>query len=84
MWQCVSGKSIEEIQVLMVSELEDYTLNLKERGGKTEQIKATDVGLMYKLDEQLQTFNRYLTSKITYTFGKDKEILDSSIISYNG
>lgn len=138
----------------MAFELEVYTLNLKERRGKSEQVKAIDVGLMYNSEEELKKFkdsqnpftwiltyfntkgfklsvkityneklleeridallkkgveidleladcyiksqyhsksqkiidvkdtlNSYLTSKITYTLGKDKKILDSSIIN---
>lgn len=50
----VAGKRVEEVKEIMTSELEDYTLTLKERGGKTEQIKSADVGLKYASDEKIQ------------------------------
>lgn len=52
----VSGKTINDVKMLMTSELQNYTLNLKERGNKSEQIKASDVGLKYNLDEKLKEF----------------------------
>ena len=50
----VSGKSIEEAEKVMESELEKYTLILKERGGKTEQIKARDMGLKYSSNKEIE------------------------------
>lgn len=47
----VSRKSLEDVEVLMASRLQEYTLNLKERGGKSEQIEVIDVGLRYHPDE---------------------------------
>ncbi|WP_242876031.1 L,D-transpeptidase family protein [Cellulosilyticum sp. I15G10I2] len=47
----VSGKSVEAVEELMMSDLQNYRLDLKERGGKSEQIKAGDVGLSYESDE---------------------------------
>lgn len=47
----ISMKSIEDVEVLMASELQVYTLSLKERGRKSEQVKAADVGLRYESDE---------------------------------
>lgn len=52
----VSGKTVEEIKKQMTSELNAYTLNIKERDGKKEQIKASDINLKYKSDEQFQNF----------------------------
>jgi hypothetical protein len=43
----VSGKTVDAVEALMESELQDYTLTLKKRGGEIEQIKAADVGLRY-------------------------------------
>jgi lipoprotein-anchoring transpeptidase ErfK/SrfK len=48
----VSGKTIEEVEEIMESELQSYTINLKERGGKTEQINAGDIGLKYSSDKE--------------------------------
>jgi hypothetical protein len=52
----VSGKTIEDAKKLVTSELKSYTLNLKERKGTSEQIKADDIGLKYNLDEELKKF----------------------------
>lgn len=43
----VSGKSTQEVKEIMAAELEKYSLNLKERGEKEEQIKAGEIGLQY-------------------------------------
>lgn len=50
----VSGGTVEDIKALMAAELNVYTLNLKERGGKIEQIKAGDVGLQFASEEELK------------------------------
>lgn len=49
----VSGKSIEDTKRVIASELQKYTLILKEREGKSEQIKASDVDLKLGSDEEL-------------------------------
>jgi lipoprotein-anchoring transpeptidase ErfK/SrfK len=51
----VSTKSVAEAEQLMLSKLQDYTLTLKEIGGKSEQITAAQVGLKYPLQ---QSFNQ--------------------------
>jgi lipoprotein-anchoring transpeptidase ErfK/SrfK len=51
----VSAKSVTQAEQLMTSKLQDYTLTLKEVGGKSEQIRASEVGLTYP---SLQTFNQ--------------------------
>lgn len=50
----VSWKTIKDADELMMSEVQNYTLNLKERGGKSEQIKANDIGLKYNSGEKLK------------------------------
>jgi tetratricopeptide (TPR) repeat protein len=50
----VSGKTVEAVEALMESELRNYTLTLKKRGGESEQIKAEDVGLRYTSYEELK------------------------------
>lgn len=52
----VSGKTVEEIKEQMTSKLNTYTLNIKERDGKIAQIKAGDINLKYKSDEQFKNF----------------------------
>ena len=50
----VSGKSVEEVNKQMASELQTYKLNIKERGGKNEQIRADEIGLKYNSDGQFK------------------------------
>lgn len=49
----VSEKNIEDAKEVIEAELQSYTLTLKEREGKSEQIKARDMGLKLNLDEEL-------------------------------
>jgi len=41
----VSGKTVEEVDEQMISEVKEYTLELQERGNAKEQITASDIGL---------------------------------------
>lgn len=50
----VSGKTVEEIEAQMTSKLNKYTLNIKERGGRKEQIKSGDIKLKYKSVKQIE------------------------------
>lgn len=43
----VSGKNIEEAEIKLSYEINKYALTLEERGNKTEEIKAADIGLKY-------------------------------------
>lgn len=52
----VSGKTVEDAKMLVAYELQNYTLNIKERAGKVEQIQGGDVGLKYKSDEEFNKF----------------------------
>lgn len=45
---------MEEAKEEISSKLQGYTLNLKERGGKTEQIKGADIGLKYNSNDQIE------------------------------
>ena len=54
----VSGKNVVEVNNQMALELQKYTLNLKERGGKSEEIKAHEVGLKYNSDGQFMIFKQ--------------------------
>lgn len=46
----VSGKSVEEVNKLMASEIQKYQLNIKERGGINEQISGKEIGLKYDVN----------------------------------
>lgn len=48
-----SGKTVEEVKSEVEAQLKDYSLSLKERGGKTEQIKAVDIGMKYDSDKEV-------------------------------
>jgi len=50
----VSGKTVEDVKEVMASELQDYSLNIKDRDGKIEQIKGYEVGLQYSSDEEVR------------------------------
>lgn len=52
----VSAKTVEEAKGEMVSKLKTYSLSLKERGSKNEQIRGSDIDLKYNFGEQLKTF----------------------------
>lgn len=52
----VSGKTVEEIEKQMTSELQTYTLTVEEIGGKEERIKASDIDLKYKSYDQFNNF----------------------------
>lgn len=74
----VSGKTVEETEKLLPSELQAYTLTLNERGGKTEKINAADIGLMYNSDGQVQNLKDEQNPfkwVLTFLNAKDPEIL---------
>ncbi|WP_333861384.1 L,D-transpeptidase family protein [Clostridium sp.] len=52
----VSGKTVEQVKKQMAADLNTYTLNIKEKNGKKEQIRAKDIDLKYKSYEQFQNF----------------------------
>jgi lipoprotein-anchoring transpeptidase ErfK/SrfK len=50
----VSAKTVEDANEEMASELKVYSLNLKERGSKSEQIRGADIGLKYNSGGQFK------------------------------
>ncbi|MBD7911556.1 L,D-transpeptidase/peptidoglycan binding protein [Clostridium sp. Sa3CVN1] len=50
----VSGKTVEDANEKISSEIESYTLKLEERNDANEEIKASDVGLKYNETEDTQ------------------------------
>lgn len=52
----VSGKTVEEVKAQMAAELQSYTLNLKERDGKSEQIRGSDIGIKYNSRGEYKNF----------------------------
>ena len=49
-----SGKTVEELNSAILLKCETYTLELKERNGVKEQIKAADIGLKYSAKGKIQ------------------------------
>ena len=50
----VSGKTINKANEKMFNEIKEYKLELKERGGITEEILGNDIGLKYNSDIKIQ------------------------------
>ena len=49
-----SGKTVAEVDKELLMKSQTYTLELKERNGASEQIKATDIGLKYNSNGKIQ------------------------------
>ncbi|SJZ73174.1 L,D-transpeptidase family protein [Garciella nitratireducens] len=84
----VSGRNIGQVKKIMKSELENYTLVLKQKGNKTEQIKGQDIGLKYSFQEKIQelkekqnpfrwplVFFTRENSNLSMTYSYDKRLL---------
>ncbi|MPQ30499.1 peptidoglycan-binding protein [Clostridium estertheticum] len=52
----VSGKSVGDVNKQMASEIQTYQLNIKERGGKNEQIRGAEIGLKYDVNADFKVF----------------------------
>ncbi|MCB2357165.1 peptidoglycan binding domain-containing protein [Clostridium estertheticum] len=52
----VSGKSVEDVNKQMASEIQTYKLNIKEHGGKNEQIRGAEIGLKYDANADFKVF----------------------------
>lgn len=50
----VSGKTVEEVNEQIPSEVKEYTLELEERGNNKEQIKGSDINLQYNSNDRVQ------------------------------
>jgi len=79
----VSGKTVEEAESKLSSEINLYTLELDERGNVTEKIKAADIGLKHdsnKIKELKDKQNPF--SWISTIFKKDESDA-SKIVTYD-
>lgn len=80
-----TGKTADQVEALMAADIKEYCLEIAERGGKVEEIKAEEFGLSYVADGKIQALldsqNQFLwpnalLKKETYemsatiTFGK--------------
>lgn len=52
----VSGRTVEEAKIVVASQFQKYTLSIKERDDKIEQIKGDDINLRYRSDEEFYKF----------------------------
>lgn len=89
----VSCRSVEAAEMLMTSNLNAYTLQLVERGGKSEVLSAEEVGLQYepdvfkKLKDNQNPFNWLYVginskdSKYTIAVTYDEKLLNERINS---
>lgn len=80
----VSGKTVEEVKAEMASELQAYTLKLKERGGKSEQIRGLDIGLKYNSGGQYNNFkDRQNPFKWVFAFLNTEDLKMIDVVSYD-
>ncbi len=52
----VSGKTVDQVKTEMEGKLNNYTLSIKERGGKVENIKAKDINVKYNSQDNYSSF----------------------------
>lgn len=88
----VSGKTVEQLNTELTSQIKSYKLNLKERGSKSEQISGSDIKLKYNSDYEfrklkdkqgsykwiialLDTNDTKMTAAVSY----DKQLLEDKI-----
>lgn len=66
-----SGLTIDEVEAVIQSIVEEYTLEVVTRDGETEQIKGTDIGITYigykQIKEELEKQNPYLWPKALFS-----------------
>jgi len=79
----VSGRTVEEAENKLSSEINKYTLTLDERENKTEEIKAADIGLKYDSSKikELKDKQNPFTWISTLLKKNDSDI--SQIVSYD-
>lgn len=81
----ISGKTVDEANKQMAAALKTYILILNERGGKTEQIKAEDIGLKYSSNGQFQGFKdkQNAFKWVLAAFNKEESKMTEEVL-YNG
>lgn len=80
----VAGKTVQEADDTISSEVQNYVLSIEERDGKTEEIKASDIGLKYNSGNKIQEVKEEENTSIWLSaiFNQnEKEVKD--IISYD-
>ncbi len=80
----VSCKTVEEVKEQMKSKLRSYTVNIKERGGKTEQIKSLDIGLRYDSGGKYEKFkDRQNPLNWILAFFSTKDLKMTDVVIYD-
>jgi len=80
----VSGKSVEEFHQEILSKCEAYTLELKERNGVKEHIRAADIDLKYNAKDKIQDIKDSQNSfKWIHGFFNPKPSEVNDIVTYD-
>jgi lipoprotein-anchoring transpeptidase ErfK/SrfK len=79
----VSGRNIEEAENKLSAEVNKYTLTLEERGDKTEEIKAADVGLKFDSGKIKEIKDKQNPFAWISTILKKNDSEMSQIVSYD-
>lgn len=80
----IAGKNINEANEELASEIKDYSLKLEGRENSTDEIKGTDINLMYNPDGKLEELknSQHPLGWIVSVFKKENIELDG-IVSYD-
>lgn len=80
----VAGKTVEEADKTIVSNVESYVLEVKERGNVTEEIKGVDIGLKCDPESKIQEIkdSQNPFAWVRCLFGENSSEV-KEIISYN-
>ncbi len=80
----VSCKTVEEVKEQMALKLQAYALNIKERDGKSEQIKSTDIDLKYNSGGQYKNLkDRQNPLKWISAFFNAKNLKMTDVVTYD-
>nr|WP_259473413.1 L,D-transpeptidase/peptidoglycan binding protein [Clostridium estertheticum] len=79
-----SCKTVEEVDTEMLTKSKTYTLDLKERNGVKEQIKANEIGLKYNVKDKIQALKESQNSFTwIFSFFSPKTSEMNGIVKYD-
>lgn len=80
----ISGKTVEQADDQISSQMESYSLELEEKGGSKEQINGKDIAIKYNLDGKIQSF-KDKQKPFTWITGifTSKDSKSSDLITYD-
>ncbi|MBU3202243.1 L,D-transpeptidase/peptidoglycan binding protein [Clostridium estertheticum] len=79
-----SCKTVEEVDTEMLTKSKTYTLDLKERNGVKEQIKANEIGLKYNVKDKIQALKESQNSFTwIFSFFSPKTSEMNGIVTYD-